>query len=260
MSRDLAPGSRLVIVRHGEAVCNAEDSLGGHDTCKGLTALGRRQVESLADRLSRTDELVGAVALYSSVLPRAVETAGILAPALGGLDVRQSCSLCERHVGRADGMSWTQYEAAFGRQVPGVDDDRPFAPGGESLSAFFDRAETALYDVMAAHQGRLVVVAGHGGIIGASCVRFLELPRNGAGFLSYIDNASMTEWCWTGRRWWLVRYNDAAHLDAGGWEQPGERHLRIAPPYWVAEDADPARSGGGAVPTLRQAQQARSGS
>jgi len=233
---DVAPGSRVVIVRHGEAVSNAEDTLGGHDTCKGLTDHGRRQVEALADRLRRTGELEGAVALYSSILPRAVQTAEILAPALGGLEILQTCSLCERHVGEADGMTWQEYEATYGREVPGVDDDRVVAPGGESWRGFLDRAEAALYGVLVRHPGELVVIAGHGGIVGASVIRFLEIPANGAGFRGFADNSSMTEWCWTGRRWWFVRYNDAAHLDKEAW---GAAHgLRLPPPNWVAYERD----------------------
>ena len=55
---------------------------GGPIGCQGLTELGRRQVTSLRDRLALTGELAGADALYASVLPRAIETAELLAPAL----------------------------------------------------------------------------------------------------------------------------------------------------------------------------------
>lgn len=231
---ELAAGSRLVIVRHGEAVANAEDTLGGHESCRGLTEHGRRQVRALAERLERTGELEGAAALYSSILPRAIETAELLAPALGGLELTSTCDLCERHVGEADGMSWSDFEARYGREVPGEDDFRSIAPGFEPWARFLDRAEAALLDVMAANPGGLVVVAGHGGIVGASLIRFLGMPANGSRFRGYADNSSLTEWEWTGRRWWFVRYNDAAHLDASEWGT--ERGLRIPPPSWVGRE------------------------
>ncbi|MHB1986703.1 MAG: histidine phosphatase family protein [Acidimicrobiales bacterium] len=230
----IARGSRLVIVRHGEAVSNAEDTLGGHESCLGLTDHGRRQVEALADRLGRTRELAGAVALYTSILRRAVETAEILAPAIGGLQIEKTCSLCERHVGEADGMTWAQYEARYGRETPGVDDYRELSPGGESWAGFLDRAEQAMYAVMERHPGELVVIAGHGGLIGTSVVRFLGIPDNGAGFRGYADNSSITEWEWTGKRWWFVRYNDAGHLDAEEWGT--RRGLRLPPPGWVGAE------------------------
>jgi probable phosphoglycerate mutase len=233
---DLAPGSRLAIIRHGEAVSNVEEIVAGHLSCTGLTEHGRRQVEALANRLRRTEELSDAAALYSSILPRAIETAEILAPSLGDLEIVQTCHLCERHVGEADGLTWAEYEARYGDSKPGEDPYRPMAPGGESWVGFLDRAVTALYEVMAAHPGRLVVVAGHGGIVGASMIRFLELADHGSHIRGYADNSSITEWSWTGSRWWFVRYNDAAHLDREAW---GAAHgLRRPPPGWVGLDPE----------------------
>jgi 2,3-bisphosphoglycerate-dependent phosphoglycerate mutase len=238
---DLAPGSRLVIVRHGEAVGGVEDIVAGHSSCTGLTDHGRQQVQALADRLVRTGELDGAAALYSSILPRAHETARILSPALGGLTVRSTCSLCERHVGDADGMTWGEYEARYGVTVDwSADPEREFAPRGESWVGFLDRAEAALYGVMARHPSRLVVVAAHGGIVGASMVRFLGLAHHGAALRGHPDNSSITEWSWTGARWWLRRYNDAAHLD--NQRGPGAARLRTPAPDWVQSEASPPGS------------------
>ncbi len=87
-----------------------------------------------------------------------------------------------------------------------------------------------------AHPGRLVVVAGHGGIVGASMIRFLELADHGSHMRGYADNSSITEWCWTGSRWWFVRYNDAAHLDREAWG--AAQGLRIPPPGWVGVEPE----------------------
>ena len=86
--------------------------VGGHEGCRGLSDRGRRQVEALRDRLVATGEL-RADALYASVLPRAIQTAEILAPALGGLDVRQDCDLCEHHPGEGDGLTWAEFEERY---------------------------------------------------------------------------------------------------------------------------------------------------
>ena len=75
--------SRIVLIRHGEAECNVNRVVGGLKGCTGLTDLGRRQVAVLADRLYESGELRDATALYSSVLPRAVETAERLRPVVG---------------------------------------------------------------------------------------------------------------------------------------------------------------------------------
>ena len=236
-SRSLAAGTRLVIVRHGEAVSNAEDLVAGHVGCRGLTERGRAQVHALGERLQRTGELEGATALYSSVLRRAIETAEILRPYLGGVGHEARCALCERHPGEADGLSWTECDRRYGRRLPGEDPERPISPGGESWIEFLDRAEQALYDVAGAHPGELVVVSAHGGIVDSSLVRFLGLPDHGGRARFFPDNASLTEWAYTGARWWLVRFNDAAHLDPSPLWPEG---LRITAPLWVRREVPEA--------------------
>ena len=73
-----------MIIRHGEAVSNAEDLVAGHRGCRGLTrGASPAGPGALSERIGRTGELEGATALYSSVLPRAIETAELLRPALG---------------------------------------------------------------------------------------------------------------------------------------------------------------------------------
>ncbi len=67
--------TRLFLVRHGESVAQEQGFLSGHDTCKGLSATGRAQVESLRDRLVATGELGAVDAVYTSILPRAIESA-----------------------------------------------------------------------------------------------------------------------------------------------------------------------------------------
>jgi probable phosphoglycerate mutase len=222
------------MVRHGEAVSNAQDIVAGHDGCSGLTERGRRQVSALAERLSRTGELEGASALYSSVLRRAVETAEILRGALGEVVYDARCVLCERHPGEADGLTWAEYDERYGRLLPAEDPTRPLSPGGESWLDLLDRAEDALYELAEAHPGELVVVSCHGGVIAASLIRFLGLPDHGALVRLHPDNASMTEWAFTGTRWWLVRFNDAAHLDPQRPKEP--EGLRIPAPSWIRRE------------------------
>ena len=69
------------------------------------------------------------------------------------------------------------------------------------------------------HEGELVVIACHGGVIEASLITLGGLPLT-RPFDLWIDNTSMTEW--QGRRvngqlrWRLARLNDAAHtIEAG---------------------------------------------
>lgn len=231
-ARDIAAGTRLAIIRHGEAVSNVEDVIGGHRGCRGLTARGAAQCEALAERLRVTGELNGAAAVWTSVLPRAIESAAIIAPAIGFDAAAQSCSLCEQHPGEADGMTWAEFERRYERvSLPGSDPDLPLSPGGESWIEFLDRAAIGLLEVAASAPGQLVVVIGHGGVIAASLIRFLGVPFDGTGVQLHAENTSLTEWVRTGRRWRLVRFNDVAHL--GG---PGREAVRSMVPSWVDEE------------------------
>ncbi|MGA8297228.1 MAG: histidine phosphatase family protein [Acidimicrobiales bacterium] len=230
------PGTRLVIIRHGEAVTNVEELIGGHDGCRGLTDRGVAQCEALADRLRETGELDGAAAVWTSVLPRAVESAAIVAPAIGFDVVTQSCSLCEQHPGEADGISWSEFERRYERvSFPGSDPELPLSPGGESWIEFLDRARSGLLDLAASYPRQLVVAVSHGGVIASSMIRFLGLPEHGSGAQLHAENTSITEWVRTGHRWRLIRFNDVAHLFG-----PGREDVRSMVPAWVNADSDRA--------------------
>jgi len=214
----MEPVTRLVLVRHGESRATVDRMVGGHDGCRGLTERGMRQAQALADRLVRTGELADASMLFTSVLPRAIETAEIVAPALGGLKVSQDCNFCELHVGAADALlPWVEFEKRYQPEEHRHDRFRPAAPGAESWATFFARVGTALAGVAAEHPGATVVIVSHGGVIEASLIALGNLPLHRSFDLA-IGNTSLTEWTSPAgvetreRRWTLVRVNDTAHL------------------------------------------------
>jgi broad specificity phosphatase PhoE len=205
--------TRLVLVRHGEAVCNVSGVCGGVVGCSGLTDVGRAQVVALRDRLAVTGELAGCDGLYASVLPRAYETAEILAPVLlgPGEAIRSRCDLCEVHPGEADGLTWSEFADRFGTLDWNVDPNRPIAPGGESWTGFVRRVSAALDDLVVPHRGDLVVVACHAGVIEASLLAKLPVAGglDGARLQLRTNHASMTTWEVDGGAWRLLAYNDA---------------------------------------------------
>ncbi len=213
--------TRLVLIRHGEAVCNVSGVCGGPEGCEGLTDLGRRQVEDLRDRLLASGELRGADALYASVLPRAVETAQLVAPALGptGPGARPGspplvtdCGLCELHPGEADGLNWAEFTERFDLIDWDEDPDQPIAPGGESWTGFVRRVAEALDRLAGGHPGQLMVVACHAGVVEASLLAKLPVEGGLAGTRLGLQtrHASMTTWEVHGGRWHLLGYNDTA--------------------------------------------------
>jgi probable phosphoglycerate mutase len=227
---EIVIGTGLTIIRHGEAWCNFEQFVGGPKSCRGLTLRGQRQAGALRDRLLVTKEIEGASALWTSTLPRAIETAQIGVEELLGLELHQSTELTERDAGEADGLFWHEIPIKYGRSsIPGENPDLPLSPGGESWITFIDRASAELNRLAIANPGRLTVVVAHGGIIDASLIRFLALPDHGAQVRLHAEHTSITEWRFTGKRWRLVRYNDFAHL----LDPVHLGELRSPSPQWV---------------------------
>ena len=127
--------TRLVLIRHGESRATVERFLGGSRTCTGLTDFGRLQVQALRDRLI-TGRDVAATVLMSSNFPRAVETAQILAPALGSMPIGIDAGWGEHDPGPdLDGMSYDAYVAKFGTPT-WSDPDEVMFPGGETVGQF----------------------------------------------------------------------------------------------------------------------------
>ena len=200
---------RLLFIRHGEPQASLDRVVGGPKGCRGLTDLGRLQVEALRDRLLASNE-IEAQATYTSILARAVETASILEPAIGW--AVEDCDLCELHPGECDGSSWDDHASAF----PTWDaPDKVFSPGGESLASFDRRVRRALVRLTQPEDDRTVVVVGHGGFIEAASLAFMEGPKYSERrpYVTALHFTSITEWQrLPDGRWRLERYNDAGHL------------------------------------------------
>jgi probable phosphoglycerate mutase len=140
---------------------------------------------------------------------------------LGGLVAEQDCDLCELHPGEADGMTWLDWLERYDFD-PRAEVERELAPGGESMLSFARRARDAIERVVDEHAGRSIVLVVHGGFIVASTLHFLgfdeSVLQGDRALWLEPDNTSLTEWRRddaTGR-WTLLRFNDAAHLEALG--------------------------------------------
>lgn len=177
----------ILLARHGETDDNREPIRiqGRLDT--PLNDTGRAQAAELADRLAGD----GIVAVHSSDLSRARETAEIVAERLGLPGVTVDPRLAEGWRGELEGRLW--------RDVAEEDPELYAAwraagetfrfPGGESLREQQERTRAALDDVRAS--GRLpALVVCHGGSIRTMlCARD---PRGLAAFHEWdLPNAAV---------------------------------------------------------------------
>lgn len=206
--------TNLYIIRHGEARCNVDGVVGGLNGCQGLTERGHEQVARLAERL-RSGEIRADV-IYGSTFRRARETAQGVAGALE-LPVQWDDAFQEIRPGQADGLTYAEARERF--HVPGRNPVyEPLAPGGESWSDFFGRVGQALTRVLRQHEGQQIVIVAHGGIIESAFYYFLGMPTNVVRSASFwTHHTAITQWRQGqpahDQRWYLVRYNDVAHLN-----------------------------------------------
>lgn len=205
---------RLLLIRHGESVGNAERRLQGH-LDSPLNDRGRQEAALLAERLSRLQ----IDSIYSSPLIRASETAALIA-AQHGLTVTHREALQERDVGKAAGLTRKEIlerfpDFDFARADRRLDVD---VPGWEQNDTFNERVGRILDDITTSHDGQTVAAITHGGVIAAICRRVLNLPVVRPGPF-VIANASITTIetlggdANIGPRLRLVTLNDTCHLE-----------------------------------------------
>jgi len=133
------------LARHGETAYNAERRFQGQGQV-GLSERGREQARELAEEAASH----GIASLWSSPLPRARETAEIVAQRLG-LEIVEEPRLMETDAGDWKDRRFAEVEAEepelFAAFLAG-DSDFAF-PGGESFAAQQERVVAALDDIRA---------------------------------------------------------------------------------------------------------------
>ncbi len=164
------PLARLYLVRHGETDWNRQNRIQGH-TPTSLNEDGRAQAETLA-RFFTASPLT---AVWSSDLPRARETAAIIA-APHGLAVRTVPALRERNLGPFEGMTGDEVNEALKGAGPG---GRDFAswhevPGVEQDEEILARVAPVLEEARGI-EGEAVLLT-HGGVQKAVLFHVLGIP------------------------------------------------------------------------------------
>ncbi len=208
---------RVLLVRHGETDWNASRRYQGNEPV-ALNAHGHAQAQAVAARLARS----GAVALYTSPLIRAAETARHIA-ATTGLAPRALADLREIDVGQWQGLTPEELHAQFPAHMAEVarDPANTVRLGGESYAQLQQRALRTLEAIHAQHAADdTVIVVSHGGTIRTYICAFIGLDLRLFGNL-WVDNGALCELRYRRDGWRVVSYNDAAHL-AGGRFATGE--------------------------------------
>jgi len=150
---------RLILVRHGESVANAEGRF-TRGPYEPLSPQGRAEALARARCLQARHD---PVALYTSPFVRALETAQLIGSVLG-LEPVVVDALREQDFGSLRGRPYDALDRVT-RAREGPWRFRP--PGGETLEEVLQRAGPALDAIAEQHLGSEVVVVSHGGVMAA---------------------------------------------------------------------------------------------
>ncbi len=199
---DLQCACTLLVARHGQAEYETATLT---DAGGSLTLTGRKQASELAESLRGRRVAY----VYTSPLARAVQTAEIVAGALGvGVRVREG--LQELTVGAFEGqpedIGFGPFMQAFQAWAGG--DLAVTYDGGESAEQVVARMREVLETIVDLHRGETVLVIGHGGSMCLALPRLVSnLPDNHASSLR-IANAAIVEMLADADDWRCVSWPD----------------------------------------------------
>ena len=165
------PSTVVLLVRHGLTPTTGV-KLPGRARGLHLSDEGRRQAEGAAERIAKIAKVV---AIYSSPLERARETAQIIAKARN-MAVRIERGLLEIDIGRFQGLLLK--EAAQRPEWKAIQ-SHPSGfrfEGGESFSEMQTRVTGAIARMVARHVGRIIVAVSHADPIKAAVAHALGTP------------------------------------------------------------------------------------
>lgn len=204
--------THVFLVRHAESVANVESRFSSYRTCQGLSAHGRLQAEALRERFSKTQELKESH-IVSSAIPRALETAEIIAPAVCHQEIDSRLGLGPMDPGpTCGGMTFEDFISRFGKINMSINTNKSWFPGGESLEDFHVRVVESLYAIENDYRNSKVIIACHGGTIDRALCHCLGLDIS-TRFETTTKPTSLTEFAIElSGAWRLLRYNDHAHL------------------------------------------------
>jgi broad specificity phosphatase PhoE/ribonuclease HI len=201
-----APTTTLLL-RHGQTELSVEKRFSGSGD-QPLTETGRAQAAAAAARLASS----GAVAVVSSPLRRARETALLVAAGLG-LEVAFDGDFRETDFGDWEGFTFREVRDKWPRELDAWLGSTAVAPPfGESFDATAARVRLARDRVLSSYGGQTVVVVSHVTPIKTLLRMALDAPP-AALYRIHLDLASLNDVRWHADGPAVVHsMNDVGHL------------------------------------------------
>ena len=188
--------TKLILIRHGQTEWNKDGRFQGQSNV-ALSEEGIRQAEELATHFP----VESLAAIYSSDLMRARRTAETIGTHLG-CEVQALPELRELNFGDWEGLTYQEITEGWPDALKNFlrHPDILEVPHGETFLQLQERAMKAIQGIVERHEGDIVAVVAHGGILRTVLSSVLHMP------LRYL--------------WSIRQFNTAVNIirhDEGNW-------------------------------------------
>lgn len=181
--------TRLIFIRHGQSVANAEGRFAGQ-TNVDLTELGYAQAECAAKYILEREKIDK---IYSSDLLRAHNTA-LPASRLSGIPIIDTVGLREICAGVWEGRLVSEISEEYAKEFYTWRNDYSNArcPGGESVEEVYYRVVAEVKKIAAENDGKTLLLASH-----ASPIRAVDCYSRGYSWekmsdVPFVKNSAFT--------------------------------------------------------------------
>lgn len=201
--------TNIIFIRHGESMANRMAVFAGNFNAD-LTEIGLAQAQKTAEYVAQNYKVD---AVYASDLLRAYKTGKAVADVLS-LPVYADARLREISAGKWEGETFDKlpkkYPADFSLWLTDIGNSRP--TDGESVRQLGQRILSAVTDIAEKNDGKTLVIATH-----ATPIRVLQCMLGGHSFdemqnIPWVSNCSVTEICYDGGNWKLIKIGYDEHL------------------------------------------------
>ena len=201
---------RIYLVRHGETEWNRVRRFQGRSDLP-LNQEGKKQVRALALALQN----IPLLAIYTSPLLRALETARSIKVFHPSTPLFEEESLMEMDLGEFDGMNvqdWAEQYPDF-RKAWNENPASVKMPGGESLKDVQDRAKETLKRITRIYPSdSTICIISHNFVNLTLLCDILKIPLNRFREL-HQENAAFNVICKKGNRLYVELVNQRSHLE-----------------------------------------------
>mgnify|MGYP000879211943 FL=1 len=189
--------THLYLVRHGMTNWNELGKYQGHQDLP-LSALGKEQARKTAGRLQE----IGMVAVYSSDLSRAMDTAGFIAET-HGLPTIPLEEFREIDVGLWEGKSFEEIRLRRSELLDNwlLDTVNNPIPGAESYAHLRDRVIPKVIELVKVHKGSSLCIVSHSGPLKLILCHALGIEPDGRRRFQ-LANAAVS----------AITYSDNTHI------------------------------------------------